>query len=135
MDIKKKKTTAAKSSTEENGEVFASVNVPRMPKELEIHADESCTRFKVDEDAERILGNIIRTELPISIYLETLDLMRGLNPKLAMKVADYIGDFCWGMGRTVTGIEFLDNHLLNLYKRIFEYTKANGIKLEMDCPF
>ena len=130
-----KKTTVAKSSTKKNGEEFASINMPRIAKELEIHADESCTRFKVDEDAQRILGNIIKTDLPISIYLEILDLMRGLDPKLAMKVADYIGDFCWGLGRTVTGIEFLDNHLLNLYRSIYEYTKANELKLEMDCPF
>ncbi len=110
-------------------------NLQRSPKELEIHDDEGCRKFMPDEDATRVLSKIISGWVPVNIYFDILDLLRGLEPKLAMKVANYIGDFCWGMGRTVTGIEFLDMHLLNFYKRIYDYAKANGHKLEMPCPF
>lgn len=127
--------TSSKNNKMNGAIQSASDDLPRMAKELEICSDESCETFTVDKDAERVLGNTISEWVPVSIYLEILDFMRGLEPKLAMKVAQYIGDFCWGMGRTVTGIEYLDDYLMSFYKRIYDYAKTNDHKLEMPIPF
>ena len=133
--MKKKEINDTKSNTEKNGEEFASMNMPRMAKELKIHVDQSCWMIKTDEDAVRVLSNSISDWVPVNIYLDILDLMRGLEPNLAMKVAHYIGDFCWSEGRTLTDIDFLDCQLLGIYKRIYDYAVANGHKLGMTCPF
>ena len=138
--MKKDKKTAAQkggymSEKKGAGVNCASVNMARISEALEIHTDEHCEKIKVDADAERILKNIIGDWVDVGTYLGIIDLMRGLEPKLAVKVAHYIGDFCWGFGRTVTGIDFLDMYLLGIYKRIYDQAQATGQKLKMPCPF
>ena len=146
MERKKELKSASRGTKQEESVLFgiekkgtakncASVNMPRMAKELEIHADQSCWMIKTDEEAVRFLSNSISDWVPVNIYLDILDLMRWLEPKLAMKVAHYIGDFCWGEGRTLTDIDFLDCQLLGIYKRIYDFALANGHKLGMTCPF
>ncbi len=136
---KVKKTATFKSGNKSEkkgaGVNCASSDLERIPEELEIHLDEHCEKFKVDADAQRILISTISDWVDVGTYLGIIDLMRGLEPKLAVRIAQHIGDFCRGFGRTLTGIEFLDAYLLDLYKSIYDQAKATGNKLEMPCPF
>lgn len=135
--VKKTATCKSGNKSEKNGADMncASNNLERIPEELEILADAQCEMFKADEDAVRVLGNSISGWVDVDTYLYIIDLMRGMEPKLAMKVAHYIGDFCCGLGRQLTDIEHLDLHLLTVYKRIYDQAKATGNKLEMPCLF
>jgi hypothetical protein len=107
----------------------------RIPEELEIHFDEHCEKFKADADAQRILISTIGDWCDLRTYLVITDLMRGLEPKLAVRIAQHIGDFCRGFGRTLTGIDFLDAYLLGIYKHIYDQAQSTGHKLEMPCLF
>lgn len=107
----------------------------RQPDELEIHWDNECERFQADAEALTELSEMIPNWVSVGIYLDVRDLMRGLDTRLAKKMARYIGDFCWGVGRTITGIDWLDSQLLELYNRIYEEAKASGKELGMPIPF
>ena len=137
--MKDKKTVTYKGGNKSEkkgaGVDCASVNMERIPEELEILVDEQCEMFKADEDAVRVLGNTISGWVDVDTYLYIVDLMRGMEPKLAMRIVQHIEDFCCGMGRRLTGIEYLDIHLLTVYKRIYDQAKVTGHKLKMACPF
>lgn len=135
--IKKTATCKSGNKSEKKGAGVncASNNLERIPEELEIHIDEHCEKFKADADAQRILLSTISDWIDINTYLTITDLMRGLEPKLAVRIAQHIGDFCRGFGRTLTGIDFLDAYLLGIYKHIYDQAKTTGNKLEMPCPF
>ena len=128
-------TSSNKSEKKGTGVNCASNNLERIPEELEIHFDEHCEKFKADADAQRILLSTISDWIDINTYLTITDLMRGLEPKLAVRIAQHIGDFCRGFGRTLTGIDFLDAYLLGIYKRIYDQAQSTGHKLEMPCLF
>ena len=138
MAIKKEKTAGktAKASNKNGADKnCASANKERMPRELEFRDDESChKRFPSSEAMEMLVYNIADW-VDVGTFLHVVDVMRMLDDELALKVATYVGVFCFGGGRSLTGLDVLDNHLLGIYKRIYERAKATGHKLEIPCPF
>lgn len=133
-----KKETLANSQNAQQQNAGQDVNnINGMGIELEICWDKDCERFKVDEEALANLDNSLEDWVLLGTYLQVRDLIRGLDSHLARKVVRYIGDFCWGFGRTQTGIEWLDCHLLRIYKSIYQQAQATGHVLGMpgDLPF
>ena len=111
----------------------AGINYVSMPRELELHDDKSCHKLFPCKEAMETLIYGIADWVEVSTFLTIVDLMRGLNDKLAVKVAGFIEIFCIGGGRYLTGIEHIDSALLHIYKSIYEQAKAKGKKLELPC--
>ena len=126
--------TAVKSSkiTKKGTDKF---NIGRLPKELEIHDDESSHDIFPSCEVVQELIYALPNWVHCRTFLDIADLLRPLNDEVAMRVVDYIRNFSVGMGRRVTGIESLDSQLLSIYKSIYEQAKTQGKKLEVHCPF
>ena len=129
------KKTAGKTAKVSNkigvGKNCASTN----KKELELRDDESCHKRFPSAEAMEMLVYTIPDWVDVGTFLHVVDVMRMLDDELALKVASYVGIFSVGGGRYVTGLDVLDNHLLSIYRRIYDRAKATGHKLEMPCPF
>lgn len=103
-------------------------------KELKIHYEGVAYKFQPDpEICARLIG-YIPYWLPAHIYFDMIDSTRAYNKVMARLMANNLCDFLSGEGRKLTGIDSVDNMLLELYRKIYECAIEKGENLEF-IPF
>lgn len=115
-----KKNNAVKGSTQK--------------KELKIHYEGVAYKFlPYPEICVKLVG-YIPYWLPAHIYFDMVDSTRAYNKEMARLMVDYLCNFLSGEGRKLTGIDSVDNMLLELYRKIYECALEKGENLEF-IPF
>ena len=93
---KKKKKAAISRKNKKKGATknCAASNYVLMQKEQELHDDESCHKLFPCKEVMKTLIYGIADWVEVSTFMTIVDLMRGLNDKLAVKVAGFVEIFC-----------------------------------------
>ena len=111
-----KKATAATSSTEK--------------RELRIVMHDESKKFVPNPNCCLELIQVIPDWVPPLLYFKMVDALCGYSKGMASLITNNLIAFLSGGGRRLTGIQHVDEQLLQLYHDIYEYARENGCKLE-----
>ncbi len=86
--------------------------------------------FEPDPFATALLADLKPDWIPVELFFEMTDSLRGFNSDMALIIADDLID-CWtGLGMHVTGYRHIDDILGHFYTRIISCAFKKGITLK-----
>lgn len=77
-----------------------------------------------------LLIQMIPNWVPALLYFHMTDALRGYGKGMATLMIENLIAFMSGGGRILTGIQHVDEQLLQLYREIYDYSVEHGCKLE-----
>lgn len=114
--MKQDKKTAAASSTQ--------------TRELRLVMNDQSRRFIPNPHCSITLVEVIPDWVPPHLYYKLVDALRGHCKGMAQLMTDNLIAFLSGGGRFLTGVQHVDEQLLQLYHEIYDYAHEHGYKLE-----
>lgn len=114
--MRKNKKTAATSSTQ--------------TRELKLVMIDKSKNFVPNPHCSIALVEVIPGWVPPLLYYKMVDALRGYSKGMAKLMTANLIAFLSGRGRFLTGIQHVDEQLLQLYREIYEYSVEHGFKLE-----
>lgn len=101
-----------------------------MKRELRIELNDQTSRYRLHPECCARLAEGLPLWVPAEIFFEMTDGLRGFRKGLANVMVENILVFSTGGGRRLTGLPYVDNVLLELYRHIYNYAVINGHELE-----
>ena len=111
-----KKATAAQSGTEK--------------RELRIVVNDESKKFVPNPNCCLEFIQVIPDWVPPLLYYKMVDALCGYSKGMASLMTDNLIAFLSGGGRHLTGVQHVDEQLLQLYQDVYEYARENGYPLE-----
>lgn len=86
--------------------------------------------YAPDPIATAVLADCKPNWIPVDLFFEMTDSLRGFTPEMALVIADDLVD-CWsGYGLHLTGFSHIDSILGKIYARILMLAFKNNINLK-----
>lgn len=114
--MKREKNTAATCSTQ--------------MRELRIVMNDQSRNFVPNPHCSIVLVEVIPDWVPPLLYYKMVDALRGYSKGMAHLMTDNLIAYLSGGGRFLTGIQHVDEQLLQLYHEIYDYACEHDYKLE-----
>lgn len=114
--MKKDKKTAATSS--------------KQTRELRIVMNDQSKNFVPNPHCSIAMVEVIPDWVPPLLYYKMVDALRGYSKGMAHLMTDNLIAFLSRGGRFLTGIQHVDEQLLQLYSEIYDFAREHGYKLE-----
>lgn len=114
--MKKEKKTATTSSKQTN--------------ELRLVMNDQSRNFVPNPPCSIALVEVIPDWVPPLLYYKMVDALRGYSKGMAHLMTDNLIAFLSGGGRFLTGMQHVDEQLLQLYSEIYDYAHEHDYKLE-----
>jgi len=111
-----KKKAAANSSTEK--------------KELKIVLNDVSRQYFPNPHCCAMLVQVMPDWVPPFLNFKMVDALKGHSKGMASLMTDNLIAFLSGGGRFLTGIQNVDDQLLQLYREIYDYAHDHGYKLD-----
>ena len=109
---------------------FSAATSSTDKRELKIVMHDESKKFVPNPHCCAMLVCTIPDWVPPLLYFKMVDALCGYSKGMASLMTDNLIAFLSGGGRRLTGIQHVDEQLLQLYRDIYDYTRENGYQLE-----
>lgn len=99
-------------------------------KELQIVMHDASRQYLPNQHCCSTLIQVIPDWVPPLYYYKMVDALRGYSKGMARLMTNNLIAFLSGGGRFLTGIQHIDEQLLQLYHELYDYAREHGYKLE-----
>lgn len=102
----------------------------RKARELRLVMNDQSKNYVPNPHCCAVLVQVMPDWVPPILYFKMADALRGHSKGMASLMTDNLIAFLSGGGRFLTGVQHVDDQLLQLYREIYDYAHEHGFKLE-----